>query len=715
VIAGTSYTVVVGAGATGTSTRDAAPTQSGGNSQFDALIAYGGGQGGNGPSVNTPSYVTGQNGGCGGGGGGTTSQHYTAPAGNGTLGQGYGGGNGVHLYGSWAGGGGGGGAGAAGYDSAYAGNQNGSGNGGPGCLCYITGSPVYYGGGGGGAYFSGSTLHGRGGAGGGGNAGSTGSNATANTGGGGGASATAGNAGGSGGSGIVIIRYTLDSANADPRGQTRYNTVYNTAESYGGNSVWKPTNTNDNIVANGLTLHLDAARYTSGTTWADLSRAGNNGTLTNSPTYNIANGGYFTFTSASSQYVAIPDSDASFSFGSAEYAVEAWVYPTASGNTSNVVFNQSNGGAASDSSFYMGFSTDGVAHYVSSGTGWTYNASAASKSYGGAWRHVVYVRRGDTLYAYVDSGLVAQTALSNGFSLGNSTRDVQIGTQALGQYIGANIAVVRVYKGRSLSEAEIRQNFNAQCTRFNRVPIVDKPAIVNDASLVLNLDAGDRASFTDPGTQNQTIGNTMFWNDLSPYGNRASIPYANLPIFYPEYKGYLQLSGNTSISFSGAWSLSYPFTLCAWVAHNSSWNAGSGQMDQIINLSIGGQRVSFGISDNSGSGWPKGPGIFYGGTNHWTTSYTGGSANGPNDFHHIVIVVYGSNNGNHQLYIDGVVYGMTNNGGGHGGTAGNTIGSNSATGEYWDGKIAQIQIYNRPLTAIEVRQNFDALRGRFGI
>ena len=715
VIAGTSYTVIVGAGATGTSTNAASPTQSGGNSQFDSLIAYGGGQGGNGPGSNTPSYVTGQNGGCGGGGGGTNSLHYTAPAGNGTLGQGYGGGNGVHLYGVWAGGGGGGGAGGAGFDSTISGNQNGSGNGGPGLLCYITGSPVYYGGGGGGTYFSGSTLHGRGGQGGGGNAGSTGSNASANTGGGGGSSASGGTAGGSGGSGIVIIRYTLDSANADPRGQTRYNTVTNTIESYGGNSAWKQTHTNDNIVANGLTLHLDAARYASGSTWTDLSRAGNNGTLTNTPTFNPANGGYFSFVSASSQYVAITDSDASFNFGANDYAVDAWIYPTSSQSTSNVILNQSDGGAASNSAFYFGFATDGVAHYVSDGTGWDYNASVGSKSYGGAWRHVVWTRRGDNLYAYVDGGLAAWSSLSNGFTVGNSTRDVQIGTQALGDYTDANIAVVRVYKGRSLSETEIRQNYNAQCTRFDREPIADKPPIVYDGSLVLYLDAGDRASFTDPGTQNQTIGNTMFWNDLSVQGNRCSIPYSNLPVFYPEYKGYLNLTNNTTISFPSNFSLSYPFTLSVWCAHNSSWNPGAGLADQWINLTIGGQRVSFVLSDNSASGWLKGPGVSYGGTNHWSTTYSGGGASGPNDFHNVTVVIYGSNNSNHQLYIDGVQYGMQNNAGAHGGTAGNAIGSNGSGSEFWDGKLAQVLIYNRPLTAMEVRQNFDAVRGRFGI
>ena len=53
------------------------------------------------------------------------------------------------------------------------------------------------------------------------------------------------------------------------------------------------------IVTDGLVLYLDAANpysYVSGsTTWNDLSRAGNNGTLTNGPTFNTGSGGSIVF------------------------------------------------------------------------------------------------------------------------------------------------------------------------------------------------------------------------------------------------------------------------------------------------------------------------------------------------------------------------------------------------------------------------------------
>jgi hypothetical protein len=43
-----------------------------------------------------------------------------------------------------------------------------------------------------------------------------------------------------------------------------------------------------------------------------------------------------------------------------------------------------------------------------------------------------------------------------------------------------------------------------------------------------------------------------------------------------------------------------------------------------------------------------------------------------------------------------------------------TIG-NGYTGTPWVGRIAIVQAYNRALTAAEVSQNYNALKGRFGL
>jgi len=44
-----------------------------------------------------------------------------------------------------------------------------------------------------------------------------------------------------------------------------------------------------------------------------------------------------------------------------------------------------------------------------------------------------------------------------------------------------------------------------------------------------------------------------------------------------------------------------------------------------------------------------------------------------------------------------------------------TVGENASGSERWDGKISVISAYNRALSAEEIKQNFNAARGRFGI
>jgi hypothetical protein len=69
------------------------------------------------------------------------------------------------------------------------------------------------------------------------------------------------------------------------------------------------------------------------------------------------------------------------------------------------------------------------------------------------------------------------------------------------------------------------------------------------------------------------------------------------------------------------------------------------------------------------------------------------------------------------LYLNGVLltplvtnaYTILNN------TSIKVIASGTSNSQFFPGNIAQVSIYNRALTATEVQQNFNALRGRFGI
>ena len=66
---------------------------------------------------------------------------------------------------------------------------------------------------------------------------------------------------------------------------------------------------NPSIVTDGLVLCLDAGNSKSypgsGTAWSDLSGRGNNGTLTNGPTYSSTSGGYISF-DGTNDYIYTP-------------------------------------------------------------------------------------------------------------------------------------------------------------------------------------------------------------------------------------------------------------------------------------------------------------------------------------------------------------------------------------------------------------------------
>ncbi len=82
---------------------------------------------------------------------------------------------------------------------------------------------------------------------------------------------------------------------------------------------------NQKIVTSGLRLSLDAAQLrsypTTGTTWTDLSGNGVNGTLTNGPTFDSANGGAIV-TDGTNDYITLGSSFAATSTGTISFWIK---------------------------------------------------------------------------------------------------------------------------------------------------------------------------------------------------------------------------------------------------------------------------------------------------------------------------------------------------------------------------------------------------------
>jgi len=226
-----------------------------------------------------------------------------------------------------------------------------------------------------------------------------------------------------------------------------------------------------NIVTTSLAMQLDAADPLSypgsGTAWNDLSGLGNSGSLVNSPTYSANNNGYFTF-NGSNQYANIGSSTSLGSLTTA-LTISSWVtissFPSAGGL--NSIYNTGQSGSTKTQTF---FRLDQSIASVSVGT---YNGSTnfqTSYAYSNlslnTWYNLVAGYTGTAWVLYVNGILVSSTTTTGPVSAGSViTVGVENNSGTLQRYWNGNISSVSVYS-RSLSAAEIAQNFNAYRGRY---------------------------------------------------------------------------------------------------------------------------------------------------------------------------------------------------------------------------------------------------------
>jgi len=206
------------------------------------------------------------------------------------------------------------------------------------------------------------------------------------------------------------------------------------------------------IVTSGLVMHLDAgdaASYPgSGTAWTDLSGNGNNGTLTNGPTYSAADGGSIVFDGSNDSVIC--GNAASLQIST--YTLEIWFKAT------------------SANSGYRGLLVKELAYglYLLNNILGAYDTpttvflSTGINAGDGVWRQaVVTMTAGGSRTIYVN----AASIISGTGSVGSQSNSVTVGSAAAKQYSQSNIAISRIYN-RALSAAEIQQNFDAQKARF---------------------------------------------------------------------------------------------------------------------------------------------------------------------------------------------------------------------------------------------------------
>ena len=222
------------------------------------------------------------------------------------------------------------------------------------------------------------------------------------------------------------------------------------------------------IVTDGLVLALDAANHKSypgsGTVWRDLSGNGNNGTLTNGPTYLTNNGGVFLFDGTDdiatfpALYYLLDDK----TYGTWEVWVKDYGYVAGSYNTAI------GSRIGKDLSICRDNTTTGIAILANTTTGGNLNWSTGEDFVANQWQHLVCTYNNGILKFYLDGVYKAQNtsrsgedinasttyATGIGGDVGNSTRDWN-----------GEIGLGRIWN-QVLSDEEVQQNYNATKSRF---------------------------------------------------------------------------------------------------------------------------------------------------------------------------------------------------------------------------------------------------------
>lgn len=215
------------------------------------------------------------------------------------------------------------------------------------------------------------------------------------------------------------------------------------------------------------------------------------------------------------------------------------------------------------------------------------------------------------------------------------------------------------------------------------------PRIVTNG-LVLALDAADRNSYPGSGAT---------WTDLS--GNNNNFTLSNSPTFSTANGGRFAFNGTNQDATLSSLNLQQNFTLDGWFNPNVlntfvMFGQGTTVANQGLHIwYVSDTSIRFGM---------------YGNDTDFTVSTSIGN------WYNMVFTYNNSNPFTKQMYLNGVVQSGTGASAAYAGSGAFRLGATYSTGgNYGNGSYAGMKMYNRILSATEVRQNYDATKSRFGL
>ena len=229
---------------------------------------------------------------------------------------------------------------------------------------------------------------------------------------------------------------------------------------------------NPRIVTDGLVLALDAGNTKSypgsGTTWTDLSGNGNNGTLTNGPTYDSSNGGSIVF-DGDNDYIDLGTIGVSHPLQlNNGFTISWWGIRGSGGDVFQRIIDKSNSGVAANGwGIYPRNTTTPESQLTLAYNGTDNIINSSTKISSTSWQNwsLTWSSSSDQWIWYLN-GSVDNSGYTS-YDVPTVQTNARIGTW--------NHSTAREYKGklssfliytRPLTQSEITQNYNATKGRY---------------------------------------------------------------------------------------------------------------------------------------------------------------------------------------------------------------------------------------------------------
>ena len=472
------------------------------------------------------------------------------------------------------------------------------------------------------------------------------------------------------------------------------------------NGIWIPqayaTSDDTEITSNLIAKYdfIDNANDTSGSATTYNGSASNVTYYRNN--YHIADfNGSSSVIEVPSKIPASLDFSISFWFNSTSTYAHSYIFSTKHNSVTNgwwIVFNRTTGA--------------GTINY-GEGNG-SLNATTAETSINtlgdGDWHHAVVTRAtGGIVNIYIDGVHdVVNHSVGSGYMTSSTWHD----NLHIGKYAGTNALYYDGYLGEAqvytdvLTPNEALQQYNATKHKYAYgingfwLPLnnTSTGSIDSSSNLKLHLDASNSSSYSGSGTN---------WNDLTSNNNDGTISGANYlsstngGVFdFDGSNDYVEFADNTDLRLLGDYTVEGWFNTDALSGDQRIVNK-----DDAIDHSAGygimihsNGQMTWSHNEGSNENWAISAGIVAGKWYHFVASYSDAADKRYFYLNGKLIATRATTTNlvgeNDKLFIG-------------------TFGDQSPSGQYFNGKIGGIRIYNKSLTAQEVITNYRATQGNY--